>query len=121
MHFAYPPRKSSNPPPFRPARPSSSRLPALRRRTKRTALAVVGAILFLLYLFSGSPSSTPYHEHPPSGSPPVVIVTVVDTSEYHAAYLDTIKMNRELYAKKHGMSWLVCAERQRLMTQATRQ
>ncbi|KAG6006755.1 hypothetical protein E4U21_006740 [Claviceps maximensis] len=99
MHFAYPPRKSSNPPPFR-AR--SSTIPMLRRsRLKNIA---IGALLLfgILYLFLGGRRSDPYHEHVPSGNPSVVLVTVVDPSEANPAYLSTIRENREKYAARHG-------------------
>lgn len=99
MHFAYPPRKSSNPPPFRPR---TSKLPHLRRSRLKTLFLVLGAFVLGLYLLSGSSSPGPYHEHVPSGSPPVVIVTVLDATRYHAGYLNTVKENRELYARKHG-------------------
>jgi mannan polymerase II complex MNN11 subunit len=99
MHYAYPPRKSSNPAPFRPR---STRLPFLRRSRLKTIAIVLGALLFFLYLINRPSHAEPYHEHAPRGTPPVVIVTVVDSTEYRPAYLETIKMNRELYAKKHG-------------------
>ncbi|TEA19568.1 putative alpha-1,2-galactosyltransferase [Colletotrichum sidae] len=99
MHFAYPPRKSSNPPPFR-AR--SSRIPPLLRRGRVKVIAA-GALLFLgiLYLFSGTfkSSSGP---RAPSGNPPVVIMTALDESEYSKAYLDSIRENRKQYAQLHG-------------------
>lgn len=39
----------------------------------------------------------------PSGSPPVVIVTVLDPVRFNKEYIDGIKDNRIEYAKKHGM------------------
>ncbi|KAK5989296.1 putative alpha-1,2-galactosyltransferase C8D2.17 [Cladobotryum mycophilum] len=38
---------------------------------------------------------------------PVVIVTVVDPTQYNNIYLKTIKDNRELYAAKHGYETLI--------------
>ncbi|EPE06466.1 glycosyltransferase family 34 protein [Ophiostoma piceae UAMH 11346] len=35
-------------------------------------------------------------------APNVVLVTVFDETNYHRAYLDTVRENRRLYAKKHG-------------------
>lgn len=99
MHLPYPPRKRSNPPPFRPM---SSNISLLRRsRLKNIA---IGAFLFLgaLYLLFGGKKPDPYHEHVPSGHPSVVLVTVIDPSEWDTAYLDTIKENRERYAARHG-------------------
>lgn len=36
------------------------------------------------------------------GTPPVVIVTVMKPEGHTQRYMDTIKENREQYAKKHG-------------------
>jgi mannan polymerase II complex MNN11 subunit len=104
MHFAYPPRKSSTPPKFVPAR-ASSRLPTLRRsRAKVLALAGL-AFIFVLYLLTRRGSSKhALTRHIPSGKPPVVIVTVIDESHhYPTEYLDAVRENRRLYAEKHGM------------------
>lgn len=60
------------------------------------------AFLGGLWLLSGSGGPDPYHERVPSGSPSVVIVTVVDPSTYSNAYLETVGENRKLYAEKHG-------------------
>ncbi|KAF7563096.1 hypothetical protein G7046_g1035 [Stylonectria norvegica] len=104
MHFAYPPRKSSNPPPFRPR---SSKLPQLRRsRLKTVALILLALVAGFWFLF-GSPRNTPYHEHTPSGTPRVVIVTVIDPTAYSNAYLQTVRENREQYALKHGYEAMV--------------
>ncbi|KAG5990159.1 hypothetical protein E4U43_004347 [Claviceps pusilla] len=104
MHFAYPPRKSSNPPPFR-AR--SSTIPMLRR--SRLKSIAIGALLLLgiYYLFWGGKRPDPYHEHVPSGNPSVVLVTVIDSSENNPAYLLTIKQNREKYAARHGYQTMI--------------
>lgn len=104
MHFAYPARKSSDPPPFRPR---SSKLPLLRRTRLRLVLVGVLAVIGVLYLLTGRKATDPYHEHIPSGSPPVVIVTIVDPTQYSTAYLKTIEQNRKDYAEKHG----TCAPR----------
>ncbi|TVY73578.1 putative alpha-1,2-galactosyltransferase [Lachnellula suecica] len=96
MHLAIPSRKSSNPPPYANR---SSRYSMLRRsRVQAIAITVcaVGAILFLVsHLFGGG-------ERIPSGTPPVVIVTVVDEDNYSKDYIKNIKDNRIEYAKKHG-------------------
>lgn len=99
MHFAYPPRKSSNPPPFRPR---SGPLPSLRRGRLRTiGLGLLACILVLYLIFKPSKQS-PYHERQPAGTPTVVLVTVLDTKQYSPAYLKTIRENREEYASRHG-------------------
>ncbi|KAF4121970.1 mannan polymerase II complex MNN11 subunit [Geosmithia morbida] len=100
MHFAYPARKNSNPPPFRPRPSRSAQL--LRRTRLRTIILGLAAILGILYLLSGTTKPDPYREHVPSGSPPVVIVTVVDPTTYSSSYLKNVEENRKLYAKKHG-------------------
>ncbi|KAH7149890.1 galactosyl transferase GMA12/MNN10 family-domain-containing protein [Dactylonectria estremocensis] len=98
MQFAYPPRKSSNPPAFRPR---TSNIP-LRPSRLRTILLLVLAVVGLLWLLSGPRKETPYREHVPSGKPPVVILTVIDPTKYSDTYLKTITDNREQYAAKHG-------------------
>lgn len=56
----------------------------------------VGAVIFILsQIFGGS-------ERIPSGTPPVVIVTVLNPELYTKEYLNNIKDNRIEYAKKHG-------------------
>ena len=62
------------------------------------------AFLGGFYLLAGSGKANPYHEHVPSGNPPVVIVTVLDPNTFSTTYLDTIRDNRKSYAEKHGMS-----------------
>jgi mannan polymerase II complex MNN11 subunit len=100
MHFALPPRKTSKPPPYLPR---ASRLPGLRR--SRVKLIAVAGFFFLsvIYLLT-RPSSQ--HAAPtqraPRGTPPVVLVTVLDESKYSKAYLETVKQNRLQYAEKHG-------------------
>ncbi|KAJ0169083.1 putative alpha-1,2-galactosyltransferase C8D2.17 [Colletotrichum tanaceti] len=99
MHFAYPPRKSSNPPPFRA---KTSRIPTLLRRSRLKAIAA-GALVFLgfLYLLSAVFKS-PSGPRAPLGEPPVVIVTVLDEENYSDNYLASIRANRDQYAQLHG-------------------
>ncbi|KAH8687860.1 galactosyl transferase GMA12/MNN10 family-domain-containing protein [Tricladium varicosporioides] len=96
MHLALPSRKSSNPPPYATR---STRFPLLRRSRVQAIIifaCAVGVILFFVSsLFGGS-------ERIPSGTPPVVIVTVVDEDNYNKEYIENIKENRIEYAKKHG-------------------
>ncbi|KAH6897408.1 galactosyl transferase GMA12/MNN10 family-domain-containing protein [Thelonectria olida] len=104
MHFAYPPRKRSDPPPFRP---KSTRLPFLRPSRLRTIVLLLLTVIGGAWFFLGSKSQPPYREHVPSGSPPVLILTVLDTTKYTEAYLQTIKDNREQYAQRHGYENMV--------------
>lgn len=73
-------------------------------RRSRLKNIAIGAVLFLgvLYLLFGGKRPDPYHEHVPSGHPSVVLVTVIDPTEWNTAYLDTIRDNRERYAARHG-------------------
>ncbi|KAI1325857.1 galactosyl transferase GMA12/MNN10 family-domain-containing protein [Xylariaceae sp. FL0255] len=122
MHYAYPPRKDSHPPPFRPRGPSRfSRLPTIRR-SQFKSIGLIGLVIFaLIWLFSGSgsgsrsygpskmtSSSSQQHQtkisHTISGTPPVVIVTVFDDKYDGTEYGSQIKENRGQYAKKHGYS-----------------
>ncbi|KAK3315321.1 glycosyltransferase family 34 protein [Apodospora peruviana] len=108
MHFAYPPRKTSNPPPYLPRSGGTSRLPGLRRsRLKVIALVGIAFIVFIYILTrpsssSGHGGSTTTKRRAPSGNPPVVLVTVLDEKRYSKAYIDTVKENRIQYAEKHG-------------------
>ncbi|KAK7429051.1 putative alpha-1,6-mannosyltransferase mnn11 [Neonectria magnoliae] len=104
MHFAYPPRKNSNPPPFRPR---SSKLPLLRPSRLRTIFLLVVAIAGVFWFFSGPKKDAPYREHVPSGKPPVVILTVIDPTKYSDSYLKTVRENREQYAKRHGYESMI--------------
>jgi len=56
----------------------------------------VGAIIFILSQILGG------LEGIPAGTPPVVIVTVLDPDNYSKEYINNIKENRIEYAKKHG-------------------
>ena len=100
MHLPYPPRKSSNPPPFRPR---AAKLPTIRRARLKTI--GLGLVFFVgvFYLLFGPSNKSPYHERRPAGYPHVVLVTVLDTQNYNDKYLDTVRDNREEYAKRHGM------------------
>lgn len=99
MHFAYPPRKSSNPAPFRP-RASGIAMP--RKARLRTIAIILLVCIGLVYLIFSPSKKSPYHERQPSGSPHVVIVTVTDTRHYSKDYLSSVQENRETYAKRHG-------------------
>ncbi|KAG5913062.1 hypothetical protein E4U53_005036, partial [Claviceps sorghi] len=80
----------------------------LLRRSKLKNLAIGALLLFgVFYLFLGRRKSDPYREHVPSGNPSVVLVTVVDPGDDNAAYLTTIKENREKYAARHGYQTMI--------------
>ena len=59
--------------------------------------------LFFIYLLLGRSETTPTSKakHVPSGSPPVVMVTIFN-SEHGLEYKNTIKENRLNYAQLHG-------------------
>lgn len=103
MSFAYPRRKTSNPPPFKPR---SSTLPHLRRSRVKTiaviALIVIGGLWIASKIFSGH---APVNRQP-SGNPKVLIVTTLDASAYGAAHTESVKENRQSYAARHGRHWL---------------
>ncbi|KAI5457390.1 galactosyl transferase GMA12/MNN10 family-domain-containing protein [Mariannaea sp. PMI_226] len=103
MQFAYPPRKRSHPPPFRPR----SALPLLRRSRLRTLILLIATIVGGLWYLSSSRSKPSYQEHVPSGSPPVVVLTVVDSTKYTSEYIQTITYNREQYALRHDYETMV--------------
>jgi mannan polymerase II complex MNN11 subunit len=71
------------------------------RRSRVQAIVLcacaVGAVIFILSQVLGGGS-----ERIPSGTPPVVIVTVLDPESYSNDYINNIKENRIEYAKKHG-------------------
>ena len=102
MHLALPTRRSSNPPVYATR---SSKFPTVRRsRVQALVLSICGfgVLLFLLSrLFGG--------DGIPSGTPPVVIITVLDPSHYSKDYIENIKDNRIEYANKHGMAPLMYA------------
>ncbi|KAI9799239.1 MAG: hypothetical protein M1833_004117 [Piccolia ochrophora] len=97
MHFALPPRKTSQPPPYA-AR--SSRSPFLRRSQLQAVAVIACLILFVLVLFRQIFHSSAGKA--PPGTPPVVIVTPIDEKEYSKEHINRIKDNRSFYAKRHG-------------------
>lgn len=56
----------------------------------------IGALLFVISKIVGGLDSAP------PGTPPVVIVTVLEPGSHSKRYLDDVKENREHYARKHG-------------------
>ncbi|KAI9680206.1 MAG: hypothetical protein M1829_001443 [Trizodia sp. TS-e1964] len=102
MHFAFPPRKSSHPPPYAP-RPSSR--PFNIRRSQLRMLALVAcSIIAIVYLLSAWASGFKLDKppRPPPGTPECVIVTLLDEEGYSKEYVEHVKQNRNFYAKQHG-------------------
>lgn len=115
MHLPYPARKDSNAARYAPARrgPGSGFVPPILRRMRlRGGVVLVAVVLGVLYvgsLLRGSAGGAgrrggAYAEHVPTGNPPAVIVTVLEDEggRFSKAYLQNVKDNRILYAKKHG-------------------
>lgn len=97
MHFALPPRKSSNPPLYTRTSRSSS---FWRERLKLGAILAFAAlviIFFAIRLFS-----THSTDQMPLGTPEAIIVTLLDP-ELGKEYVDKIRENRQDYADRHGM------------------
>ncbi|KAF2404964.1 alpha-1,2-galactosyltransferase gmh3 [Trichodelitschia bisporula] len=102
MHYAFPPRKTSNPP--KPTRTN------YLRRTRLQFFAVVALCVCLtLYLVSRLFGSTPtpppvvveYLTQAPRGQPNVVIVTPIDPA-LSPSVKGIVQRNREDYAARHG-------------------
>lgn len=104
MQFAYPSRKSSHPPIFRP-RQSRISIPTLRRGRLKTiavvATIIIGSFWIVSKLFSSGARGESVVRRP-SGDPPVVLVTVLDERKHGMAHSQNIRENREQYAKRHG-------------------
>lgn len=65
--------------------------------------AAVGIIIWILSVVTGG-------ERIPSGTPPVVILTVLDEEGYSKEYIKNVKENRIEYARKHGKLISMCNE-----------
>ena len=102
MHFALPPRKSSQPPPY-------TRIPrTVPVRRKHLQLGGVGAVVILIFIYILASRLRPAKEYIPYGTPETVVVTLLDEPMMSTAYRDKIVENRQFYADKHG-EHLVCA------------
>jgi mannan polymerase II complex MNN11 subunit len=99
MHFALPPRKTSQPPPY--ARVACNP-PRYRQQQVRLLGYIVCGILTVYLFFHYIPFSRSRVEPVPPGTPPVVIVTVFDDQHTSEEYIQKIKANREDYAARHG-------------------
>lgn len=69
----------------------------------------IAALLFILSRLLGGGESIP------SGTPPVVIVTVLDSQKNTKGYITGVKENRADYASKHGMDCVTIGEMERLL------
>lgn len=98
MHFALPPRKNSQPPPY--ARSSRS-LPT-RRKQLQIAGVGIGGLLLVLYIISSL--SRPSKEYIPNGTPEVVVVTLLDEPTMSENYRNKVMENRRYYTQQHGLS-----------------
>jgi len=60
--------------------------------------------IYLIFRYAFSPRRTGVEEIEaiPAGTPPVVIVTVLDDEQISPDYVQMIKANREDYASRHG-------------------
>lgn len=100
MHFALPNKRNMNSQHDGMYKPRTSSRPMWMRRSRSRyiclwAAGTIFAIIVLIKLIFGG--------GPPAGTPPVVIVTVMNPKAHTKNYLDTIKQNRDEYARKHGM------------------
>jgi hypothetical protein len=105
MHFALPPRKTSHPPPYAraaAARNSSDRRRKLYQLGSYVVLGFLTIYLIFHYAFSSRNIKEEQIESIPAGTPPVVIVTVLDEEHMSADYMHKIRANREDYASRHG-------------------
>ncbi|TKA69873.1 hypothetical protein B0A49_05552 [Cryomyces minteri] len=97
MHFAYAPRKTSNPPPYAARSPKSQYL----RRSRLQLLGLVAAgALFSIWLLSTLFRSSSARKIP-AGTPPVVLVTTIDRRASPASIANILD-NRKDYAFRHG-------------------
>ena len=101
MHLAFPPRKSSHPPPYLGSRWSPANATAAIRRQRAIGVVIFVASLIIFFLFLRTTSSSEPSERIPTGTPEVVIVTLLDDS-LSKSYIEKIRNNRDDYAARHG-------------------
>ncbi|ERF74196.1 hypothetical protein EPUS_03386 [Endocarpon pusillum Z07020] len=99
MHFALPPRKTSQPPPYARA---SRKTSYFRQQQLRLVGYIVCGILTIYLLFHYVSFSDALVESAPPGTPPVVIVTVLDEQHMSDEYITNIRANRKDYAARQG-------------------
>lgn len=101
MHFAFPPRKTSRPPPYVAAANARSQGSFLTRRMARQLAVYALVALTFLYIVKNWFFSGPAAEYIPAGTPPVVIVTTFD-DDLAESFMEKIRLNRNTYAEKHS-------------------
>ena len=111
MHFALPPRKSSQPPPY--AR--SSHASFTQRRKLQYLIAIICGALALIWFGIWSFSDSP--KRPPPDTPEVIVVTVIEPG-MSREYVAKIKENRENYVARHGMTFQSNSIRDRKLTRS---
>lgn len=101
MHFAYPPRKTSYPPPYAVRNSRSLSLSYTRRRQLQAGAIILFTAVLLIFGMSHLFSSSP-EERIPLGTPEIVVVTLMDEESLGRSYMDKIQENRRDYAARHG-------------------
>ncbi|OJD31800.1 glycosyltransferase family 34 protein [Diplodia corticola] len=101
MHFAFPPRKTSRPPPYVAAANARSQTSFLTRRMARQLAIYALIALGFLYLVKNCFSTAPAADFIPAGTPPVVVVTTFDAN-LPESFKERLRANRETYAARHG-------------------
>jgi mannan polymerase II complex MNN11 subunit len=99
MHFALPPRKTSQ----APYAPATRNVSHMRQQQVRLAGYFIGGLLTFYIFLRYVPLSSPLATSVSSGTPPVVIVTVFDEQQMSEEYISKIKANREDYALRQGL------------------
>lgn len=96
MQFALPPRNTPHAPPYARA----SRSSPVRRKQLQFGALIACAVIAIIYLTTRFFSAS--EERGPSGTPEIVVVTVLDQATMSDEYRDRIKENRKYYANKQG-------------------
>lgn len=106
MHFALPPRKSSQPPPY-------TRVAARSRQNRqRSQVQIAGVVILCLISFwfflrtvlsPFSNQGIAEEEDVSDDHFNIVIVTVLDEESMSEAFVSKVKANRDDYAARHGM------------------
>lgn len=99
MHFAFPPRKSSNPPPY--ARRNNAAASYLQNGRLRLLALVALAALTLIWIIRSFGTGQITQESVPYGTPGAVIVTMFDP-KVEKDIQKAVMANREAYAAEHG-------------------
>ena len=102
MHFALPPRKTSQPPPFARVH-ARSQSNARRQALQLASYVVLGALtLYLVFHFLFKFSDTPEFPEEVPPDPSIVIVTVLDPFTMSEEYMSMLRKNRDDYAQRHN-------------------